>query len=77
MITFADFVAFAGEHEPARRVHHSASAFLSLSGFNALIITAAAPNSDHHRVLFSSGYSQDCVEHVCSRYVVNLSLIHI
>lgn len=71
MITFADFVTLADENDPIRRIYKSASAFLSLSGFNALIVTSASPNTNRHQVLFTSGYTPECVEHVCSRYVVN------
>lgn len=71
MITFSDFVALAGEREPTLRVHRSASAFLSLSGFSALIVTVASPQLPGHRPLFSNGYPQECIEHVCNSYVLD------
>lgn len=69
MITFSDFVALAGEQEPALKVNRAASAFLSLSGFSALIVTAASPKPLSHQVMFSTGYTNDCVEHVRSSYI--------
>ena len=68
MITFADVVMFAAERDPATRVQNSASAFLAMSGFTGLIVTAASPKTAVHQVLFSQGYPSDCVEHVRSSY---------
>ena len=71
MLTFTDVVALAAAQEPVMKIRNSATAFLSLSGFNALIVTATSPESKTHKVLYSSGYPQECVDHVCSAFVVN------
>ncbi len=71
MLTFTDVVTLAASQEPVLKIRKSATAFLSLSGFNALIVTATSADSQAHKVLYSSGYPQECVDHVCSTFVVN------
>lgn len=71
MLTFTDVVTLAASQEPVLKIRNSATAFLSLSGYNALIVTATSADSQAHKVLYSYGYPQECVEHVCSTFVVN------